>query len=118
MIPRSTLALIKALLVKYHDNASHAPQLSSIDGFIRANPERKEGTALQSLGVLDCPWEIVGMDYVTDLRKTDIGCFTSILIIVCHLPKMDHFAQFHKDMNAEESADLFINHCYRLHGLP
>ena len=35
----------------------------------RAKTDRRGGVALQTLGVLEYPWEIVGIDYVTDLPK-------------------------------------------------
>ena len=31
---------------------------------------------------------------------------------------MAHFVPCHKEITAEESADLFIDHCYLLHGVP
>ena len=31
---------------------------------------------------------------------------------------MAHFVSCHKEITSEESANLFINHCYRLHGVP
>jgi hypothetical protein len=38
--------------------------------------------------------------------------------MVCHLTKMARFVPCHKQITTEESADLFIDHCYRLHGVP
>jgi hypothetical protein len=38
--------------------------------------------------------------------------------MVCHLTKMAHFVPCHKEITAEESADLFISNRYRLHGVP
>ena len=38
--------------------------------------------------------------------------------MVCHLTKMAHFVPCHKEITAEELADLFIYYCYRLHGVP
>jgi len=40
------------------------------------------------------------------------------LVMVCHLTKMAHFVPCHKEITAEESADLFISNCYKLHGVP
>ena len=42
----------------------------------------------------------------------------SLLYMVCHLAKMPHFVPCHKEITAEESKDLFISRCYRLHGVP
>jgi hypothetical protein len=38
--------------------------------------------------------------------------------MVRHLTKMAHFVACHKEIIVEESADLFISNCYRLHGVP
>ena len=35
--------------------------------------------------------------------------------MVCHLIKMPHFVPCHKEITAEDSTDLFISNCYRLH---
>jgi len=84
----------------------------------RAKPDRKGGAALQPLGILEYPWKIVGIDYVTDLPKSGVNGYTSILIMVCHLTKMAHFVPCHKEITTNKLADLFVNHCYRLHGVP
>ena len=39
-------------------------------------------------------------------------------MMVCHLTKMAHFLPYDKEITREESADLFISNCYRLHGVP
>ena len=61
---------------------------------------------------------MVGIDDVTDLPKSGIGGYTTLFIMVCHLTKMVHFAPCYTDNTAEESTVLFIDHCYRLHGVP
>jgi len=38
--------------------------------------------------------------------------------MMCHLMKMAHFVQCHKEITAEESSELFIDNYYRLHGVP
>ena len=53
----------------------------------RANPSRQGSSLLSPLGVLDNPWEVVGMDFVTDLTKSSKSNFTAILILVCQLKK-------------------------------
>ena len=73
---------------------------------------------MEPLRILEYPWGIVGIDYVTDLPKSGIDDYTTILIMVCHLTKMTYFVPFHKEIIAEESSDLFIDYRYRLHGVP
>ncbi len=84
----------------------------------RAKPDRRGGATLQPLGTPEHPWEIVGIDYVTDLPKSGLHGYTTVFIMVCHLTKMAHFVQCHKEIIAEESADSFISNCSRLHGVP
>ena len=73
---------------------------------------------MSPLGFPNYPWEIVGMDFVTDLPKSSKNNFIAILILVCHLTKMPHFVPCHKEIIAEDNADLFIDNCYKLHGVP
>jgi hypothetical protein len=83
-----------------------------------AKPSRQGLASLSPLGVLEYPWEVVGMDFVADLPKSSKLQYTPILILVCHLTKMAHFVPCHKEITDEETADLFIDNCYRLHGVP
>jgi hypothetical protein len=84
----------------------------------RAKSSRLGSSSLPPLGVPNDPWEILGMDFVTDLPKSSKNNFTIVLILVCHLTKMDHFVPCHKKITSEDSADLFIDNCYKLHGVP
>ncbi len=70
------------------------------------------------MGILEYHWEIVGVDYATDLPKSGTYGHTTVFVMVCHLTKAAHFVPCHKEINAEVSADLFITNCYRLHGVP
>ena len=125
VIARSASVLIKALLVEYHDNAGH-PNYRRLMASLpkrfwwnkmtfdckshcqrcivcnRVNPDRRGGAALQPLRIPDYPWEIVGIDCVTNLPKNDTDGYISIFIMVCHLTKMDHFVPCHKEITAEE----------------
>ncbi len=58
------------------------------------------------------------IDYVTDLPTSGTNGYTYVFTRVCHLTKMAHFVPRHKEITTEESADLLINNCYRLHGVP
>ncbi len=79
----------------------------------RAKPDRRGGYALQLLETLEYPWEVVGIDYVTDLPKSGTYGYTIVLIMVCHLTKMAYFVPCHKEIIAEESSYLFICKCYK-----
>ncbi len=69
----------------------------------RAKLDRKGGAALQSLGISEYPWEIVGIDYVTDLPKCGTYGHIAVFIMVCHLTKIAHFVPCHKEITAKES---------------
>jgi len=84
----------------------------------RAKPSRQGSLALSPLGVPNYPWEIVGMDFVTDSPKSFKYNFTVIMILVCHLTKMSHFMPCHKEITVEETFNLFIDKCCNLHGIP
>ena len=75
----------------------------------RAKPDRRGGASLQPLGIPEYPCEIVGIDYVTDFPKSCLYGRASVFFMVCHLTKMVHFVPCHKEITAEESADLFIS---------
>jgi hypothetical protein len=44
-----------------------------------AKLDRRRGAALQPLGIPEYPWEIVGIDYITDLPKSGIDSYTSVV---------------------------------------
>jgi len=84
----------------------------------KAKPDRRGGAPLYPLGIIEYPWETVGIDYVTDLLKSGFYGHTTVFIMVCHLTKISNFVPCHKDITAKESSCLFISNCYRLHGVP
>ncbi len=59
------------------------------------------------MGISEYPWEIVGIDHVTDLPKSGTYGHTSVFEMVCH-----------KEITTHELADLFSWNCYRLHDVP
>ena len=63
------------------------------------------------------PWEIVEIDFVTGLPRTKKGN-DAILVVVDHFTKMAHAVPCSKSISAQETANLFIQHIFRLHGLP
>uniref|UniRef100_A0A803TY22 Gypsy retrotransposon integrase-like protein 1 n=1 Tax=Anolis carolinensis TaxID=28377 RepID=A0A803TY22_ANOCA len=62
------------------------------------------------------PWEIISADFITDLPPS-LG-FTTILVVVDLFTKMAHFIPCEGLPTAKETADLFLQHVFRLHGLP
>ena len=56
------------------------------------------------------------MDFITGLPWSN--GFNAILVVVCRLTKMQHFIPCRDTCTAEQLADLYARHIFRLHGLP
>jgi len=56
------------------------------------------------------------MDFIVGLPESK--SYNAILVIVDRFSKMAHFIPTTNEVNASETADLFLNNIYRLHGLP
>lgn len=63
------------------------------------------------------PWAQIGTDFITDLPKTTHG-HDAIIVFVDHCTKMVHFVPTTKECSAEDFARTFVQHVFRLHGLP
>jgi hypothetical protein len=72
---------------------------------------------LQPLPVPGDTWDSVSMDLIVSLPKMAAG-FTSIVVFVDRLSKMVHLAPCRDTTTAEDFAELFYQHVFRLHGLP
>jgi len=135
VIPRPAQALKKVLLLEYHDNASHSNHPCVLATLLKqywwdkmafdfkiycqiwivcniAKPDRRGASRLHPLGVSRYPWEIVGIDYFTDLPRSVPHGYTSVFIMVCHLTKLTLFVPCHKEITAKESSKLFIDNWY------
>jgi hypothetical protein len=105
VIPRPENALIKALLFEYHDNVGHPSYRRLMASLLkrywwdkmtldckfycqhcvicyRAKPDRSHRASMQPLGILEYSWEIVGIDYVTNLPKSCLHGHTIILLLL------------------------------------
>jgi hypothetical protein len=78
---------------------------------------QKPGGLLQSLPIPDNPWDSIGMDFITQLPRTRDG-FDAILVFVDRLTKMCHLIKCRTDIDAEGTAQLFVDHVWKLHGVP
>lgn len=73
---------------------------------------------LQPLPVPDEPWDSISMDFITKLPASGSQAYDSIFVVVDRLTKMTHCIPCHESITAEQTAQLFINQIFRLHGLP
>ena len=87
------------LICSQHKSARHAPS-----------------GLLQPLPIAHGPWSHISLDFVTGLPPSDGN--TTILTIVDRFSKSDHFIPLPKLPSAKETAELMLQHVFRLHGLP
>ena len=83
----------------------------------RVKPLGSAKAPLQSLPIPSDNWQSVSMDFVFGLPP-DRQQNTGILVFVDRLSKMVHLSAVRAAITAEESADIFLNTVFRLHGLP
>lgn len=57
------------------------------------------------------------MDFLTQVPRTE-GGHDAILVVVDKLTKMVHFMATTTTATAEKTAKLFVNHVWKLHGIP
>uniref|UniRef100_A0A670HKZ8 Gypsy retrotransposon integrase-like protein 1 n=1 Tax=Podarcis muralis TaxID=64176 RepID=A0A670HKZ8_PODMU len=83
----------------------------------RAKGERRVPAGLlEPLPTPERPWEAVSIDFMTDLPKSKGK--TAIMVVVDLLTKMCHFVACSHAVTVEETAKLFVEHIFRLHGAP
>ena len=72
---------------------------------------------LHPLPIPKSNWQIISMDFILGLPKTQRQKDT-ILVVVDRLSKMAHFLATRETVEAPQVAELFIQNVFRLHGLP
>ncbi|KAM9974205.1 hypothetical protein ACTFIR_003921 [Dictyostelium discoideum] len=84
---------------------------------------RKDNGILQSLEIPFEVWRNISIDFLS-LPKTTyaLNIFTvevdQVCVIVCRLSKMVHIVPCHKTIDSQNTAQLLLNHVFRLHGHP
>ena len=78
---------------------------------------RKPAGLLQPLPISGRPWESIGMDFITHLRKTTSG-HTALYVVIDRLTKLTHIVPTTDTATAPEVAEMFINEVVKHHGLP
>jgi len=83
----------------------------------RAVPSREayQGV-LKPLPVPDRAWRDVTVDFVVQLPKSNR--YDAVMTVTDRLTKMKHLIPCYTTCNAEDAATLFLQHVWKLHGLP
>uniref|UniRef100_A0A803TQ72 Gypsy retrotransposon integrase-like protein 1 n=1 Tax=Anolis carolinensis TaxID=28377 RepID=A0A803TQ72_ANOCA len=76
----------------------------------------KPSGLLRPLETPAAPWEHISMDFIVDLPPSNGK--TVIWVVVDLFSKQAHFIPCRSMPNAEQLAQLFIEHCYKHHGAP
>src|SRR5215470_675569 len=71
---------------------------------------------LQPLLVPVYPWQIISVDFITELPEAHR--YDVIMVVVDILGKRGHFIPTHITITAEGSARLYLHYVWKLHGLP
>ena len=71
---------------------------------------------LQPLPVPAYPWQIISVDFITELPEAH--GYDAVMVAVDILGKRGHFIPTHTTITAEGSARLYLHHVWKLHGLP
>jgi hypothetical protein len=71
---------------------------------------------LQPLPVPEKPWHMVTFNFIAKLSKTSRGN-DSFCVFVDKLTKLVHFVACKEEVSAKESAELYVDHVFYLHGL-
>jgi transposase InsO family protein len=91
--------------------------IRSCDVCQRAKPDRSRSPGfLQPLPIPSSTWEVISMDFVEGLPSS--GSVNALLVVVDKLSKYAHFIPLRHPFTAASVARLFMDHIYRLHGMP
>ena len=82
---------------------------------VKADSRAKAGL-LTPLEIPTRKWAHVTTDLVTDLPESH--GYTAIAVFVDRMTKMVHLAPCKKEITVAEYAQLFVDHVFKLHGLP
>jgi hypothetical protein len=86
---------------------------------LRVKPNNQKPVGL--LHQLDVPkgrWESIGIDWITGLPPSGDEGYDAIMSIVDRFTKRAHFLPVCIGMGAEETAEIFVDRYFRLHGVP
>ena len=71
---------------------------------------------LQPLPIPEECWDAVSIDFITELPES--GGYNAIMVVVDSVSKQAHFVEVVTTIMAAGSANLYLQHIWKLHGLP
>ena len=80
-------------------------------------PAGKSRAPLQPLPIPQDCWKSVSMDFIFGYPE-DSARNVGVVVFVDRLSKMMHIAPVRKTLTAAETASIFLQHVFRLHGMP
>ncbi|CAI7742893.1 unnamed protein product [Closterium sp. NIES-53] len=83
---------------------------------MKSSKQKKTGL-LQPLSVLEQPWQVVSLDFITGLPSTSRG-HDSNLVVIDKFSKMGHFIPTNATATAEATARLFFDRIITIHSIP
>ncbi len=116
----------KAKMLKKANSLYWWPNLSSdIAQYVKTcdSCQRNKSSNQKPVGLLcplyipEGPWDWVSMDFITDLPHTKSG-YNCILVFVDRLTKMVHLAPTTTTVDAQKTAQHFMDFVVKLHGVP
>ncbi|CAI7774702.1 unnamed protein product [Closterium sp. NIES-53] len=92
--------------------------VTSCDTYQRMKSSKQKKTGLlQPLPVLEQPWQVVSLDFITGLPLTSRG-HDSILVVIDKFSKTGHFIPTNATATAEATARLLFDRIITIHGIP
>jgi hypothetical protein len=82
----------------------------------KKNFPRKPPGPLKTIPTHERPWETVTNDFIVQLPKS--RGYDAIWVVADHTLKEAHFVPCKSDIDTEQTINLYINHIWKLHGLP
>jgi hypothetical protein len=79
-------------------------------------PRRQRHGQLHPLPIPEGPWQSVSMDFIVELPPSQ--GYDTIYVCVDRFTKMAHFCPTTTRISAEGTADLYLRHVFKNHGLP
>ena len=80
------------------------------------SPRQKPHGTLHPLPIPPAPWSSVSMDFIVELPPSN--GYNAIYVCVDRLTKMAHFSPTTTEITSEGTANLYLQHIFKHHGLP